>query len=352
MSVNRWPNEDIQLGMGLHWSDDLDYHDLVGLIEATDLLGYDQLWVSNEKFFRDMYVVATLAAEHTYRLKIGTFVADPYSQHPALTAMSVGTLDAVSSGRAILGIGAGGTGFPVMGIQRVKPAQAIREAITVIRALWRGETVDFHGEVIECNHGRLNSPVRPDIPIVIATRGDRILQLGGELADGVMIATYSEPRGLAYALSKVEAGARRAGRKLEDLTIYTRVDACISQDRREAIEAVKWMVGVFLWTSYPDRKFVKVVGLEIPPELEAIIARRDYNLVLENTHLIPDEFVEKFCWAGTAEEVAVKVAAVIKMGFRNITFLPHPPPGKDISETMRAFIQTVKPLAEEMAKEM
>jgi alkanesulfonate monooxygenase SsuD/methylene tetrahydromethanopterin reductase-like flavin-dependent oxidoreductase (luciferase family) len=104
-----------------------------------------------------------------------------------------------------------------------------------------------------------------------------------------------------------------------------------------------------LWTSYPDRNFVKVVGLEIPAELEAIIARRDYNLVLQNTRLIPDEFVEKFCWAGTAEEVAVKVAAVIEMGFRNITFLPHPPPGKDISETMRAFIQTVKPLAEEMA---
>lgn len=349
MLVDKATPMDIRLGMGLHWSDDLDYHDLVGLIDVADLLGYDQLWVSNEKFFRDMYVVATLVAEHTRQTRIGTFVADPYSHHPALTAMSVGTLDAVSGGRAILGIGAGGTGFPVMGIRRVKPAQAIREAVTVIRALWRGETVDFHGEVIECNHGRLNSPVRSDIPIVIATRGDRILQLGGELADGVMIATYSEPRGLAYALSQVEAGARRAGRELADLTVYTRVDACISQDRREAIEAVKWMVGVFLWTSYPDRKFVKVVGLEVPRELEAIIARRDYNLVLENTHLIPDEFVEKFCWAGTPEEVAVKVAAVLKMGFRNITFLPHPPPGKDISETMRLFIQTVKPLAEDMA---
>src|SRR4030065_1097532 len=97
-----------------------------------------------------------------------------------------------------------------------------------------------------------------------------------------MSATYPEPLGLSYALSKIEAGARHAGRTLQDLTVYTRVDACISKDRQEAIEAVKWMVGVFLWTSYPDRTFVHVVGLEVPAELETIIARRDYNLVVEN----------------------------------------------------------------------
>ncbi len=340
----------ITLGMGLHWSDDLDYQGLVALIEEAESLGYDQLWVSNEKFFRDMYVVASVAAEHTKNVKIGTFVADPYTHHPALTAMAVGTLDAISQGRAILGIGAGGTGFPEMGIERKKPAQAIREAILVIRQLWDGRTVDFQGEVIQCRSGRLNSPVRADIPIVVATRGDRVLQMAGEIADGVMIATYSEPVGLARALSMIESGAKRTGRKISDLNIYTRVDACISKDRREAIEAVKWMVSVFLWTSYPDRTFVHTVGLEVPAELEAIIARRDYNLVVENTHLIPDEFVDKFCWAGTAEEVALKVAQVVKMGFKNITFLPHPPAGKTIHETMREFSLTVKPIVEEMVR--
>lgn len=341
---------DIKLGMGLHWSDDLDYPKLVNLIEQADKLGYDQLWVSNEKFFRDMYVVAAVAAEHTRNVKIGTFVADPYSHHPALTAMSLGTLDVVSNGRAILGIGAGGTGFPVMGIERKKPAQAIKEAIQVIRRLWHGETVDFDGEVIVCRQGHLNSPVRPGIPIVVASRGDKVLQMAGEVADGVMVATYSEPRGIGHALRKVEEGAQRANRTVNDLKIYSRVDACISKDRQEAIEAVKWMVGVFLWTSYPDRTFVHVVGLEVPDELEKIIAKRDYNLVLENTHLIPNEFVDKFCWAGTAEEVAVKVAEVVKMGINNVTFLPHPPPGKDIFETMQEFVLTVKPMVEQMTR--
>ena len=106
------------------------------------------------------------------------------------------------------------------------------------------------------------------------------------------------------------------------------------------------MVAVMLWTSYPDRTFVEKVGLHIPDDLEAIIAKRDYNLMAENAHLIPDAFVDKFCWAGTADEVARKVAEVVKMGISNITFLPHPPQGGNIDETINAFADIVKPYIE------
>ena len=337
----------IRLGMGLFWTDQ-SYEDYVTQAQECERLGYETLWITNEKFFRDMYISATVVAEKTCVAKIGTFVADPYSHHPALTAMSIGTLDAVAHGRAILCLGAGGTGFPAMGIKRIKPAQAIKEAILIIRALLHGEQVDFQGEVLQFNNSRLNFAARPDIPIIVATRGDRVLQVAGEVADGVMIATYAEPVGISYALSLVEAGARRAGRSLSDMRIISRVDACISTDRRAAIEAVKPMVGVFLWTSYPDRAFVRQVGLEVPDELERIIARRDYNLMAENAHLVPDAFVEKFCWAGTAEEVAHKVTAVARLGIQDITFLPHPPKGGDTRETMRAFAEVVKPMVESM----
>jgi 5,10-methylenetetrahydromethanopterin reductase len=342
---------ELKLGIGIHWLEDMSYQGLLAHIKEIETLGYDQIWVSNEKFFKDMYVVATVAAEHSSRPKIGTFVADPYSHHPALTASAVGTLDIVSGGRAMLGIGAGGTGFPVMGIQRTKPAAAIKESIDIIRALWSGETVDYAGEVVQCRNGRLNFETRSDIPIVVATRGNLVLGAAGEAADAVMIATYAEPVGIRHALSMVEKGARRSGRKLSDLTVISRVDACISKNRRAAYEAVKPMVGVFLWTSYPDRKFVHQVGLQVPDELEAIIAQRDYNLMAPNAHLIPDEFVDKFCWAGTAEEVAYKVAKVAKMGIENITFLPHPPTGGDTLETMREFAKTVKPMVEKLVNE-
>jgi 5,10-methylenetetrahydromethanopterin reductase len=163
-----------------------------------------------------------------------------------------------------------------------------------------------------------------------------------------MIATYAEPVGIQHALGQVQKGAQAVGRSLDDLAVISRVDACISSDRRAAYDAVKPMVGVFLWTSYPDRTFVHRVGLEVPAELEEIIAKRDYNLMAPNAHLIPDEFVDKFCWAGTAEDVAEKVAAVVEMGIEHITFLPHPPAGGTIHETVREFATSVRPMVEEM----
>lgn len=339
---------ELKLGIGLHWTEGASYTDLVSEIEEIEKLGYQQIWVSNEKFFHDMYIVATVAAEHTTNVNIGTFIADPYTHHPALTAMSIATLDEISGGRAILGMGAGGTGFPVMGITRKKPATAIKEAISVVKGLWRGETVNLEGKVIQCRNGKLNFKARKDIPIVVASRGDLVLKIAGEVADGVMIATYGEPVGIQHAISRIRKGAELAGRKMQDIKLISRVDACISQDRQAAYEAVKPMVGVMLWTSYPDRRFVQRCGLEVPEEVEAIIAKRDYNLMVANAHLIPDTFVDKFCWAGTSEDVARKVADVARLGIENITFLPHPPKGGDNSETIHKFAEVVKPMVEEM----
>ncbi len=333
----------MQLGLGLHWQEGTSYQQFVDLVKEAEVLGYDQLWISNEKFFHEMYVTATVAAENTSRVKIGTFVADPYSHHPALTAAAIGTLDKISGGRAILGMGAGGTGFPVMGIRRDRPAKAIAEAVEVIRGLWAGEEVNFKGEVIQCNRGRLNFQARADIPIVVASRGKMVLKTAGKVADGAMIATFAEPVGLKFALENVAQGARSANRKLEDITLFSRVDACVHADRKIAFDAVRPMAAVFLWTSYPDREFVHRVGLEVPEELEAIIAQRDYNLMEKNAHLVPDAFVEKFCWAGTVEEVTEKVRAVSAMGFDHITILPHPPKGGTVQETIQQFAKVIRP---------
>lgn len=337
----------IKLGIGIFWRD-MTYEENVSTIEMCEYLGYDSLWAINEKFYRDMYVQATVIAEHTKYPTIGTFVADPYTHHPALTAMSIGTLDEVSHGRAILCLGAGGTGFPAMGLRRIKPAEAIREAIIVIRGLLQGDVVDFQGEVIQFNKSHLNFKARPDIPILVASRGDLVLKTAGMVADGVMIATYAEPVGVQAALNLVKKGAEQVGRRLEDLTLISRVDVSISDDRRKALEAVKPMVAVMLWTSYPDRTFVHRVGLEVPTELEKIIAKRDYNLLAVNANLVPDSFVEKFCWAGTAEEVASKVARVAKLGVHHFTILPHALPGERVDETIRAFALEVRPKVEKI----
>ncbi|MCP4327958.1 MAG: LLM class flavin-dependent oxidoreductase [Alphaproteobacteria bacterium] len=234
-------------------------------------------------------------------------------------------------------------------MERKRPALAIKEAITVIRGLLAGERVNFQGEIVRFDGGQLIVRARADIPIIVGSRGDLVLQAAGEVADGVLIATYAEPVGIGHAKAMIAEGAAKAGRSMDDLTLISRIDTCINADRRMAYEVVKPSIGIILWASYPDRKFVHRVGLEVPAALEALIAKRDYNLMEENAHLIPDAFVDKYCWAGTVEDVARKIAAVMGEGVRDLTIMPLAGHGDSRIDVARAFVEDVVPMAGEIA---
>ena len=130
--------------------------ELVDLAVGAERLGYDDFWLADERFFREVYTVLGLAAARTSRLRLGPGVTDPYSRHPALTAMAIATLDEVSAGRAILGLGAGVSGFRELGVDAARSAVAIREAVTLIRGLLAGQTVTLKGEQVSFVDGRLD----------------------------------------------------------------------------------------------------------------------------------------------------------------------------------------------------
>ncbi len=333
------------LGMGLHWIN-MGHKELVDVIQQAEALGYHMIAADNEKFYPYLYVTMTVIAENTSDVLVGSHVADPYTQHPAMAAIAHASVDMASDGRGVMILGAGGTGFREMGIDRKRPAQMLKESVQFIREFWKGDPVEFHGEVLDFNHGQINFDVRQDLPIYIASRGDLVLQAAGEVADGAMIATYAEPEGIKHGLAMVEKGAARADRTLDDLVIFSRCDTCISDDHDLAYDSIRNNVAIFLWTSYPDRKFVHRVGLEVPAELEEVLARRDYELMLANAHLVPDEFVDKLTWAGTPEEVAEKIAKVVDMGITNITIAPAPLKGGSIRDTVVACGEKVKPIVD------
>jgi 5,10-methylenetetrahydromethanopterin reductase len=317
---------------------------LVATVRMAEAEGYAYFWHSDEKFYRDPWVGLTLAALESRSIRLGTGVTEPYARHPALLAMAIASLDEVAGGRAILGIGAGGTGFPPMGVERRKPAIALREAVTVVRRLLAGETVTLEGEVIRFRAGRLNFRTRPDIPIFIAARGRRVLETAGEVGDGVMIAPYASEPGLRHALGLIERGAARAGRRLADVHTIARVDVCIARDRAAARDAVKRMVALPLWVSYPDLGYLKPLPpVALPPELHAILARRDYNLIPEAARLVPDELVEHLAVAGTLDDVIAQARAIVATGVDQITVHPVAPPGGDAVDVARQFAREVVP---------
>src|SRR3990172_6894822 len=184
--------------------------ELAALAEDT---GYDDFWLADERFFRDVYACLTLCALRTRRIRLGPGVTDPYSRHPALTAMAIATLDEISNQRAVLGIGAGVSGFRELGVDASRSAVAIREAVALIRRLLAGETVTVKGELVSFHGGRLDfTPPRSALPVYVASQRAAGCRVAGRVADGaIMQGCVAEPL-VRFFRETVAEGARRAGR--------------------------------------------------------------------------------------------------------------------------------------------
>lgn len=303
---------------------------------------FDQLWYSNHKLYRDLWIGMAIAAQATEHLEIGSFVAEPYSQHPTQIAASIVTIDELSGGRAILGLGAGGANFKELGAIRARPAVALRESVEIARGLLRGDRIKYRGEIFTADDVWLHMPSRADLPIAVASRGDRVLRMAGEVADGVMIATYATPEGLRHGREMVRQGLEKAGRSDRTVRLMTRVDVALDADSRAARDAVRPMIAAMVMASYPDTAFLEHAGLEITPELESMSRQKNEALAFASGDLVPDEFVRQFAWVGTPAEVAQQVAAVVECGFDTIVFLPQPM-NQDPEPTLQRFAREVIP---------
>lgn len=324
--------------------EDLDMSGWAPLSEFAEGLGFDCLWHSNERFFREMSVRMTVSAMVTSRMTVGGAVVEPFAVHPALTAQALATIGELSAGRATVALGAGGSGFPMMGIQRRRSAVAIREGYMVMTALLRGETVSHDGEFVQAHGARLHFVPPQPVTVWIASRGDKTLAVGGEIADAVMIATYAQPEHIKTALGLVEQGATRSGRNLDAVRVMARVDTCVAADRTRAYDGCRLMIAKLLWASYPDRGFVRRVGLEVPDELEKTIATRDYDLLPDVADLVPDEFVSAMCWAGTPEAIANHVVGIARTtGIREFGFWALRAPGQSREQAVQILAGEVMP---------
>ena len=185
---------------------------MVELTREAERLGYARCWVCDQGLeCRDVFVALAAAAGKTSAIQLGTGITHPYTRHPAVTAAAIASVDELSGGRAFLGIGASGidTLLP-LNLERRKPLAAVREMIALTRALNQGQAVDFYGEIFQLRGARIDY-ARPDLEIWLAGRGSKMLALGGELADGVLL-DFIHKDLLPEHVRLVRAGAGAAGR--------------------------------------------------------------------------------------------------------------------------------------------
>jgi 5,10-methylenetetrahydromethanopterin reductase len=312
---------------------------LVERAKLAEANGYSTVWVADERFYREVYSCLGQLAAHTSRVLLGPCVTDPFARHPALTAMAIATLDEISGGRTILGIGAGISGFAELGIDRRKPARAIREAIELIRRLLRGETVDFRGDVIAFDHGRLSfPPIRPEIPIYVASNGPLGQRVAAELAEGVIMEACASAAEIRAFRAAVESAARRAGRNPQAVRIIARLNTCIAADGRAARDAVRPTVARYLGAERLRSRTAAGEGLALPAEALATVAGAAYAAgvtpYLPLLPLITDRHVDAFTLAGTVDEVAEHAIALREAGADAIIARPFAPKGGTIEETI------------------
>jgi coenzyme F420-dependent oxidoreductase len=229
----------MKIGIVAPYWNDITKKELQAIARLAEELGYHSIWVP-EMWGRDAFSVLSVLALSTERIKLGTGVISVFSRTPATIAQTIATLDEISNGRMILGLGTSGPAVIENwhGLKFEKPLQRTREYVEIIRMILRGERVNYSGDIFKLKGFRLQfTPPRKEIPIYIASLGPKNLRLTGEVADGWI--PFLIPRsGFKDAVREIASGAEAVGRRFEEITVSPYIPVCISRKDEETSKKI------------------------------------------------------------------------------------------------------------------
>ncbi len=317
--------------------------------QRIEELGFDQLWVPDERLLRNPYVALATAAAATSVVGLGTAVTNPYTRNAAITAAAIATIDELSGGRTILGLGAGG-GLDPYGVVRTSPVGQLRELTAIVRGLTSGKTVDHDGRWHRMIHAHLDfTPVR-QVPVYLAARGAKILALGGEIADGVIIGGFASPEGLQYAQRQIDTGLAAAGRTRDAIETVAWIFTSVADDRAATREAVARMVLAAMISSRPIHD---QLGVELPAALAEHLDERDWRFPEDTStagNLLTDELLDAFAVHGTPDDCLARLEHVCAAGVDQVGFVILPPAGSTVDAVIERLAADVLPALRDLPR--
>jgi F420-dependent oxidoreductase-like protein len=245
----------VKLGVSVgYWGFGLTAADQLDIARTAEELGYDSVWTA-EAYGSDAATVLAWLAAGTTRIRLGSGILQIPARSAAMTAMTAATIDQLSGGRFILGLGSSGPQVSEgwHGVRFAKQLQRTREYVAVVRMALAHQKVEFHGETLELPlpHGpgkvlKLTiKPAQKQIPIYLAVLGPKNVALAGEIADGWLPVFFS-PEHTAALRVPLEEGAARAGRSLDDFRICPSVNVMIGDDLAAARDAMRPMLSLYV----------------------------------------------------------------------------------------------------------
>jgi coenzyme F420-dependent oxidoreductase len=229
-----------------YWSD-LKSEELVETARLAEELGYHSIWVP-EMWGRDAFSILGLIALSTKRIRLATGIIPVFSRSPAVIAQTIATLDEISGGRMILGLGTSGPAVIENwhGAPFEKPLRRTREYVEIIKLILSGARVDYVGEIFSLKGFRLQfKPLRSDIPVLVAAIGPRNIRLAGEVADG-WIPFLIPKEGLRDAGKGLREGALSRGRETDKITVCPYITTSVSRDDDSAKNAVREHIAYYI----------------------------------------------------------------------------------------------------------
>jgi 5,10-methylenetetrahydromethanopterin reductase len=299
-----------------------DAHDLrdgLDYVRYAEQKGFEAVWQAESRLVRDAIVPMAAYAAVTEKLKIGSGVINNWTRNIGLLASTFLTLDDLAPDRIICGIGAWWDPLAKnVGIDRSKPLLAMKETVTVLKRLLNMERVSFDGEFIHVNnieldvvHGRKEPR---NVPIYIGATGDMMLEMSGEIADGVVMNYCVPPEYNLKALELIEKGAKKAGRKLTDLDLPQLVVCSVDLDHDKAIDTTRELLTQYL-AQQPHIAKASGVAPDIVREIQSILGwPATHEQIQKAKHLVPEELIHRITASGTPDEARAKVKEYMKNG--------------------------------------
>jgi F420-dependent oxidoreductase-like protein len=314
-------------GFGLTAADQLD------LARTAEDLGYDSIWTA-EAYGSDAATVLAWLAAGTSRIKLGAGIFQIPARSAAMTAMTAATIDQLSGGRFILGLGSSGPQVSEgwHGVRFAKQLQRTREYVAVVRMALAHQKVEFHGETLELplpdGPGKvLKLTIRPAqerIPIYLAVLGPKNVALAGEIADGWLPVFFS-PEHTSTLRVPLEEGAVRAGRSLDDFRICPSVNVMISDDLQSARDAMRPMLSLYVGgMGSREQNFYNRLVASYGFEMAA---REVQDLYLEGKKsaaamALPDELIDAVSIVGPRERAKERIRAYRDAGVDTLIVAP------------------------------
>jgi 5,10-methylenetetrahydromethanopterin reductase len=281
--------------------------------------GFDAVWQADSRLVREATVPMAAFAATTDRLKVGSGVIDVWTRNPARLASLFSTLDDLAPGRIIAGLGAWWDPLAAkVGIDRTRPLAMMREVVTVLQALLANETVTFEGEHVRLDGVELDyvhQERRPkDVPIYIGATGMKMMELAGEIADGVVLNYLVSPDYNRRAIEHLRTGADRAGRDLDDVDRPQLVVCSVDADRQAALDGARLLVTQYLGQQ-PHIMQASGVPQALLDEIgEVLTWPATHDEVVAASKLVPDDIVQMICAAGDRDDVRAKVDEYVEAG--------------------------------------